>query len=280
MERRSIGVVHALYRYPVKSMQGERLNDVEIGPQGVTGDRAYALREANYRVMSAKKWPTLLECSARYEAPPLPGTLAPLRLTLPDGRSIQAHDSDASAALSTVLGHQVVLERAQADQHHRAAIDPATVFGDIPVETLKPGYTAATLPDSFALPPGTFFDAASIHLLASGTLAHLRVLTGEDAQIDPRRFRPNMVIDTEPGLEGFLEDDWLDGTLDIGEHVKIVQLRPTVRCVMTTHPQADLERDVRILRTAAQYHQAQVGVWASIGTSGTVRVGDPVLLVK
>jgi len=279
MARQPIGVVHALYRYPIKSMQGEQLRKVNIGPQGVIGDRAYAPHEANGRVMTAKKWPTLLECSARYEAPPMPDILASLRITLPDGRSLQAHDPNASAALSDILGVPVVLERAQADQHHRAGIDPATVFGDIPVETLKPGYTAATLPDSFALPPGTFFDAASIHLLASGTLAHLRVLTGEDAQIDPRRFRPNMVIDTEPGLAGFLEDDWLDGTLDIGEHVKIVQLRPTVRCVMTTHPQADLERDVRMLRTAAQHHQAQVGVWASIGTPGHVQVGDPVVLV-
>jgi uncharacterized protein YcbX len=174
----------------------------------------------------------------------------------------------------------VVLERTQPDQHHRAAIDPATVFGEVPVETLKPGYTAATLPDSFALPPGTFFDAASIHVLASGTLAHLRTLMGEDTPIDVRRFRPNIVIETEAGLEGFVEDRWLDGTLDIGEHVRIVQLRPTLRCVMTTHPQADLARDRRILRTAAQHHQAQVGVWAAIGAPGTVRVGDPVVLVQ
>jgi uncharacterized protein YcbX len=153
------------------------------------------------------------------------------------------------------------------------------VFGDVPVETLKPGYTAATLPDSFALPPGTFFDAASLHVLASGTLAHLRTLTGEDAQLDARRFRPNILIETESGLVGFLEDDWLDGTLDIGEHARIVQLRPTLRCVMTTHRQAELGRDRRILRAAAQHHQAQVGVWASIGTPGTVRVGDPVVLV-
>jgi len=280
MERRPIGVVHALYRYPVKSMQGEQLNAVEIGTQGVIGDRAYALREANGRVMTAKKWPTLLEFSARYEAPPTRNALAPLCITLPDGRTIQAEDPDASAVLSTVLGRPVVLARAQDDQHHRAAIDPATVFGDVPVETLKPGYTAATLPDSFALPPGTFFDAASLHILASGTLAHLRTLTGKDAQVDARRFRPNIVIATESGLEGFLEDDWLDGTLDISDRVRLVQLRPTLRCVMTTHRQAELGRDLRMLRAAAQHHQAEVGVWASTGTPGTVRGGDSVVLVK
>jgi uncharacterized protein len=280
MEQQPIGVVQALLRYPVKSMQGERLREADIGAQGVIGDRAYALREANGRVMTAKKWPHLLGCAARYEVPPTPDALAPLRITLPDGRSIRAEDPDASAVLSTVLGHPVVLERAQPDQHHRAAIDPATVFGDVPVEMVKPGLTAATLPDSFALPPGTFFDAASLHVLASGTLAHLRTLLGADALVDARRFRPNIVIETEAGLEGFVEDRWLDGTLVVGERVRIVQLRPTLRCVMTTHRQAELGRDVRILRTAAQHHQAEVGVWAAIGTPGTVRVGDPVVLVR
>jgi uncharacterized protein YcbX len=280
MERQPIGMVKDLFRYPVKSMQGERLNAVEIREHGVIGDRAYALREANGRVMTAKKWPHLLEFSARYAAPPTPDALAPLCITLPDGRSLQAHDPDASAALSAVLGCPVVLERAQPGQHHRAAIDPATVFGDVPVGALKPGYTAATLPDSFALPPGTFFDAASLHVLASGTLAHLRTLMGGEAPVDARRFRPNLVVDTEPGLEGFLEDDWLDGTLEVGERVSLVQLRPTLRCVMTTHRQAELGRDLRMLRIAAQHHQAQVGVWAAIGTPGTVRVGDPVVLVK
>jgi uncharacterized protein YcbX len=280
MERRPIGVVQDLFRYPVKSMRGERLSAVEVGAQGVIGDRAYALREANGRVITAKKWANLLECGARYDVPPAPGALALLRLTLPDGRTIQAQDPAASAILSTVLGRPVELAHAQGDQRNHAEIDPTTIFGDVPVETVKPGLTAATMPDAFALPPGTFFDAASIHVVASGTLAHLRTLTGDDAQLDARRFRPNIVVDTAPGVEGFLEDDWLEGTLEVGERVRIVQMRPAQRCVMTTHRQADLGRDLRILRTAAQHHHNQVGVWASIGAPGTVRVGDPVVLVK
>jgi uncharacterized protein YcbX len=280
MERRQVGVVKDLFRYPVKSMQGERLSTVDIGAHGVIGDRAYALREANGRIVTAKKWPYLLECSARYDAPPTPGALAPLRITLPDGRTIQAQAPDTSAVLSAILERSVVLERAQSGQPSQAEIDPTTVFGDVPVEHVLPGRTAATMPDAFALPPGTFFDSASLHVVASGTLAHLHTLIGADAQVDPRRFRPNMVVETAPGVEGFLEDDWLEGTLTVGERVRIVQLRPTLRCVMTTHRQADLVRDLRILRTAAQHHHDHVGVWASIGTGGTIRVGDPVVLVR
>jgi len=280
MGRHQIGVVKDLFRYPVKSMLGERLSAVEIGTHGVIGDRAYALREVSGRVVTAKKWANMLGCCARYDAPPTSEALAPLCITLPDSRTIHAQDPDASAVLSAVLGRPVVLARAQSDQRSEAEIDPATVFGDVPVETVKPGFTAATIPDSFALPPGTFFDAASIHILASGTLAHLRTLTGDDAQLDPRRFRPNIVVETTPGVEGFLEDDWLEGTLEVGESVQIVQMRAALRCVMTTHRQADLGRDLRILRTAAQHHHNQVGVWAAIGAPGTVRVGDPVVLVK
>jgi len=280
MERRQIGVVKDLFRYPVKSMQGERLSAVDIGAQGVIGDRAYALCEANGRVVTAKKWATMLEFSSRYDAPPTSGALAPLRITLPDGRTIQAQAPDTSAVLSAILGRPVVLERAQSDQPSHAEIDPTTVFGDVPVENVLPGRTAAMMPDAFALPSGTFFDSASIHIVASGTLAHLHTLIGADAQVDPRRFRPNMVVETALGVEGFMEDDWLEGTLEVGERVRIVQLRPTLRCVMTTHRQADLVRDLRILRTAVQHHHDHVGVWASIGTGGTIRVGDPVVLVK
>ena len=280
MERHPIGVVQDLFRYPVKSMRGERLSAVDIGAQGVIGDRAYALREANGRVVTAKKWANMLEFSAQYDAPPTPGALAPLRITLPDGRTIQAQAPDASTVLSAVLGRPVVLARAQSNQPSHAEIDPATVFGDVPVEQVLPARTAATMPDTITLPPGTFFDSASVHVLASGTLAHLRTLIGADAQLDPRRFRPNIVVETAPGIDGFLEDGWLEGSLAVGESVRIVQLRPTLRCVMTTHPQADLVRDLRILRTATQHHHDHVGVWASIGTMGTVRVGDPVVLVR
>jgi hypothetical protein len=280
MERRQVGVVQALFRYPVKSMLGEQPSAVDIGLQGVIGDRAYALREASGRVVTAKKWANMFEFCARYDTPPTPGELAPLHITLPDGRTIDAQDPDAAAVLSAVLGRTVVLERVQSDQHSRAEIDPATVFGDVPVETVKPEFTTATLPDTFALPPGTFFDSASIHVLASGTLAHLHKLTGEDAQLDPRRFRPNIFIETAHEVEGFIEDGWLEGTLEVGGSVRIVRMKSALRCVMTTHRQAELRRDMRILRTAAQHHHNEVGVFASIGAPGQVQVGDPVVLVR
>src|SRR5262249_39548434 len=156
----------------------------------------------------------------------------PIHITLSDGRTIQAQAPDASAVLSAVLGRAVTLERAQCDQHSHAEIDPATLFADVGIENVLPKDLAATITASSAipLPPGTFFAAGSIHVRASGTLAHLRTLIDSDAQIDPRRFRPNMVVETTPGIEGFVEDSWLEGTLEVGGSVTIVQMRPTIRC--------------------------------------------------
>jgi uncharacterized protein YcbX len=177
--------------------------------------------------------------------------LASLHITLPDGRTIQAQAPDVSAVLSDVLGRPVTLECAQGDQHSHAEIDPATLFADVGIENVLPKDLAATITASSAipLPPGTFFDSGSIHVLASGTLAHLRTLVDPDVtlvdpdvQIDPRRFRPNIMVETTPEMEGFVEDAWLEGTLEVGESVTIVQMRPTIRCAMTTHQQSDLRR--------------------------------------
>jgi MOSC domain-containing protein len=283
MARRQIGTVKELFRYPVKSMLGERLERLEVGERGVIGDRAWALRESvKGWVVSAKKFAGMLDLRASYESPPRDDGSAPIKIQLPDGRMLHAADADAAATLSAVLGCEVVIERAQAGQHTRAGIDPGTIFGDVPIENVMPQLTAATMPDTFSLVNGTFFDSATMHVLATGTLAHMRSLVGEGAQLDARRFRPNIVVETGAAASGFVEDEWIGQTLEIGDGangvVKIIAMQPALRCVMTTHRQEDLGRDLRIIRAAAQFHKATVGVFASVGATGVVRLGDPVFL--
>jgi uncharacterized protein YcbX len=279
MERRQIGIVQELFRYPVKSMLGERLDRLDIGERGVIGDRAWALREcASGQIVSAKKFAKMFDCRASYEAAPIDGEVAPVKITLPDGGTLHAADRDAAAQLSAALGLEVVIERAQPAQHTRAGIDPGSIFGDVPIESVMPQLTRATMPDSFSLMKGTFFDSATIHMIATGTLAHMRKLVGEGAQIDARRFRPNIVVDTGDSGSGFVEDEWVGQTLEVGDGVTIVAMQPALRCVMTTHRQGELTRDLRIIRAAAQFHKATVGVFAAIGMAGVVRVGDPVYL--
>src|SRR5215469_15428217 len=99
--RQQIGRVAALARYPVKSMLGEQLDEVEFGERGAIGDRAFALRElATGRIASAKKFPRLFEFRASFESPPHAGRLPAVKIQLPDGRTIHAEDADASEAIS------------------------------------------------------------------------------------------------------------------------------------------------------------------------------------
>ena len=138
----------------------------------------------------------------------------------------------------------------------------------MPVDKVFPGLTAATLPDYFALEKESFFDSAVMHVIASGTLRHMAKLAAPGSVFDPRRFRPTIFVDTGERDDAFIEDEWLGGTLEVGDSVRIVAMRPALRCVMTTHPQEDLPRDYTILRTAAFHHRANVGVFASIGARG------------
>lgn len=281
MTRHMIGTVSALARYPVKSMLGEKLDEVFVTERGVVGDRAYALREVvTGRIASAKKFSKLLEFRSSYDSPPAARRTPPITIELPGGRKIHAQDNDASEIISESLGRKVKLESSSGAHGEHAGIDAATIFADVPIEKVIPGLTAETMPDHFALEQGSFFDTAVMHVIASGTLRHMAKLAAPGSLFDPRRFRPTIFVDSGERDDAFIEDDWIGGTLEVGGTLTIVSLQPALRCVMTTHPQEDLPRDYTILRTAAYNHRANVGVFASIGAAGEVKVGDPVYLDK
>ncbi len=281
MTRTQVGTVAAIWRHPVKSMLGEQLAQVEITERGAIGDRAWALREtATRRIASAKKFSALFGFRAKYDDPGIAGPGASITIRMPDGSVIHAADPDASERISAALGRKVTLERAETAVRERAGIDPKTVFGDVPVEQAIPGLSADNLPDEFALAQGSFFDTAVMHVLATGTLRHLSKLTGAKSIFDPRRFRPTLLVETGSGDDRFVEDAWEGGELLVGASVKITAMIPALRCVMTTHPQDDLPRDLDVLRTAARFHRVNVGVFAEVAARGVVRVGDPVILVK
>jgi uncharacterized protein YcbX len=279
MARHEVGRVAALWRYPVKSMLGEQVAALEITERGAAGDRAWALREiATRQIASAKKFPRLFGFRAAYEEEPTAARLTRVLIRLPNGEIIRADDVGASDAIAAALERKVTLEKISGAQAERAGVDPRTVFGDVPVQSVRPEFTADTLPASYGLARGTFFDSAVIHVLTSGTVRHLTRLAGAKSIFDPRRFRPNIYVDTAGGDDRFVEDEWERGVLAVGNEVKIISMRPALRCVMTTHPQDDLPRDYAVLRTAARHHRANVGVFAGIGAAGIVRIGDPVYL--
>lgn len=267
-----VATVVALWRYPVKSMMGEQLNVAEVTDRGLLGDRAYAIvdRETG-KVASAKfprKWPTLFAHRATYVEPPS-GTdgLRAVQITLPDGRVVRSDGPDLDRLLSADLGREVALDRSAPEA-------PS-------LEEYWPDMDGLDFRDALtdeAMLPGTFFDAGLVHLLTTATLARLGQLYPE-GRFDVRRFRPNVVVASTNGEEGFIEDAWVGRTLTIGEEVRLQITKPCGRCVMTTLAQDDLPKDPGILRAAAQHNRVKVGVYAAVQRGGPLRHGDEVRLL-
>jgi uncharacterized protein YcbX len=269
-----IGSVVSLWHYPVKSMMGEELNATEVTERGLLGDRAYAaVDSSDGKVATAKnprKWPSLFDFRATFIEPPRIGAdVPPVRITLPDGIIATSQQSDLNQILSKALNRQVTLHATE-----RGHVQPANAEEYWPdIEGLDYRDTVT----DFALPEGTFFDCATVHLLATATLDRLCELYPQ-GRFEVRRFRPNVVMVPVSGEKTFIENSWLGHTLTIGDEVRLSVTGSCPRCVMTTLSQGDLPRDPGILRTAAQHNQVNVGVYAAVVRGGTIRRGDPIRL--
>lgn len=270
---KAVGSIVSLWRYPVKSMMGEELTAVEVTERGLVGDRAYALLDAETgKVASAKnpaKWPGLFDFRAAFLTPPRArGALPAVRITLPSGRLVSSRQRNAGEILSKVLGRKVRLESTAPQQPGLEEYWPD-------MEEL-PHRDAVT---DEAMPSGTFFDCAAVHLLTTATLDQLRQAYPQ-GRFEVRRFRPNLVVQPGADGEGFVENAWIGQTLAIGRQLRLRITGPCPRCVMTTLAQSDLPADPGILRTAAQQNQAHVGVYVAVLQPGMVRRGDLVRLAE
>jgi uncharacterized protein YcbX len=284
-----LGTVAALSRFPVKSMQGEHPTIASLDRAGVGGDRAFALvAQDSGKVLSAKHprvGTKLLACRAEYTGAFEPGApTPPVRITLPDGRTVESGDDDADAALSGYLEMAVALQSKAADGYAMDVYHPD-------IEGLGPDELRDQVTESVGgaaifnelgvrspIPPDSFLDAFPVSLITTATLDRLHALAPK-SRFDPRRFRMNLVVETDG--EGFVEQDWLGRTVGIGS-ARIRVVVPDPRCVMTTLAQDGLPRDPAILRTLARHNALEVagqrspcaGVYAVVESPGSVEPGD------
>jgi len=290
-----VGSVTGLWRFPVKSMRGEQLDEAHVTERGLVGDRAYALIDTDTgKVVSAKsvkRFPDLLDCRATFVEPPgVDKDLPPVEITLPDGRTVRSDASEVSGALSTFFQHDVTLARAAPedftiDQYHPDIedVDPAGHRDTVVEQKLGAAFFAeAGMPSP--VPVGSFFDLFPVSVLTTSTLQQLSELQPQ-SRFDERRFRMNVIVDTEEA--GFVENDWISHQLAIGDAVRLSVALPDPRCVMTTLAQEELPKDSDVLRTLTRYNRVQVagagrfpcaGVYAVVEAPGTLRTGDEVTL--
>jgi uncharacterized protein len=225
-----------LWRYPVKSLGGERLDRVRIDELGLEGDRAWGVRDLETgNVLTARREPRLLFASARLAGP------GEVVVTLPDGTETADDET-----LTAWLGRPVSLTR--------AGTDGGTY--EVPLDFEHDEEWV-----SWQGPGGAWHDSGKhrVSLVSTATLGDW----------DQRRFRANIVLD------GSGEDDLVGRRIGLGG-TRLDIVKPIDRCVIVTRPQPGLDRDLDVLRTINRERASCLAVGALVLVAGDVAVGDEV----
>jgi uncharacterized protein len=269
----TVGQVSEIRRYPVKSMGGELLAEVELSSLGVAGDRRFAVRDIGTgKVISAKqpKLAGLLGCSAALDS-------GGLSVRVGDRSFALASRDELDTALSELLGRAVRLEAATGDDGVYESYWPE-------IDGLALSDVTTDFPIGMSTEKGTFVDLAALHVVTTASVDHLRSLA-PSSKITMDRFRPSIVI--EGGAEGsFGENDWSGRTARLGSATLSFTMAAP-RCVMTTVAQGSLPRDNAVLQTLAAHNRIEfdgfgnfacLGAYAEVTAPGTVAVGDELVL--
>jgi hypothetical protein len=209
-----------------------------------------------------------------------------VRVSFPDGAAFAIDDAALRSRLSDFFGRPVSIA---------STPPPDAGFEELWAGDLKDGAPPYLGMDTevvdgeemidggaFMRANGNFFDFGALHLVTTASTREL-ASASPDSRFDPRRFRPNIVIDTADG--GYVENDWQGRALTIGD-VRLTVGIPVPRCVMTTLAQGDLPADRDILRTISRQNAIDflgtgtpypcLGIYADVTAPGDIAVGDPV----
>jgi uncharacterized protein YcbX len=236
-----IGHVEAIFRYPVKSMAGERLESAELGWHGLDGDRRLAFRRMDDRSgfpwLTAGKLPDLL-----LYAPHRPDDVAqgdlPTHVRTPDGQEMPVFGKDLATEVGRRYGAPVQMMQ------------------------LKHG----------------IFDDASISVIASDTVAEIARLAGRSP--DVRRFRPNVVVRLLRPVP-FQEDEWLGGVLTFGEGADAPAITVTmrdVRCAMVNLDPDSAIPAPEVMKAVVRANQNNAGIYGAVTRIGRLAVGQTIFL--
>jgi uncharacterized protein len=286
--------VTGIYRYPVKSMQGEALDRVVVGPGGLALDRGWALRdEENGNILSAKRVGELLECSARYVDHRNDISIPHVEISLPGGKTIRSDDPGANNSLSEFLDRDVTLWPLQPKEdaeHYRIRRDPdfdleqelREMFALNPDEGLPdlgkfPPEVLEEL-SVYSSPRGTYFDAFPMNFLTEASLRRMAQLM-PGVKVGRERFRPNILVGDDQQCCDMVEFDWVGKKVSVGgAQFDIAMECP--RCVMTTRAQPGYEKASSIMRTLVRELNHNLSVYANVARGGLISLGDAVEVIS
>lgn len=284
-----VGTVKELWRYPVKSMGGEKVESTEILKQGLFADRGWAVRDDDIgEIKGGRKLPRLMGCNARYiEQPKISDSALPgVEITFPDKTVLTDTDPELQQKLSQFLKRPASLWPLQKSSnwaHYRLEKMMTS-------KELMRQFASPTRPDLseisllkllelsfFATPVGRYYDAYPLHLMTTDSLQYMADVSPQ-ADYDVRRFRPNILIDTHLSNEqGLSEFQWIGGKLHIGDVIIKISAR-TVRCSMPAQPQMACHKDSKVVKGLIDHSDRHLGVYAEVIKPGTIYCGDDIIL--
>jgi len=235
-----IGHVEAIFRYPVKSMGGQRLEEANLGWYGLEGDRRLAFRRMDDRSgmpwLTASKLPDLLLFAPQRREDGAQGDL-PTHIRTPDGEELPVFGEDLAAEVGRRYGAPVQMMQ------------------------LRHG----------------IFDEASISVIASDTMWEIGRLAGRS--LDIRRFRPNVVVRLLRSIP-FQEDEWLGGVLSFGEVDAAPAINVTIRderCSMVNLDPDSASPAPEVMKAVVRANQNNAGIYGSVTRIGRLAVGQTIL---
>lgn len=259
-----IGTVESLWRYPVKSMRGEELNEMFAGYAGVYGDRLFAFASSaspkGFPFFTGREQRQMVRFRPRFRYPEMatkPINQAEAEILSPLINPVSASPNELMVDVETPNGKTFAID------------DPALI--DTIGDDLGGEHELNLLRSDRAMT-----DCRPVSLFSVQTAKKL----GEELGIavDKRRFRANIYLDLN-GSDGFAEDQFVGRTLRIGEKVVVSVVARDGRCMMIVLDPDTAEKSPAILKQVAQAHEGKAGVYAVVIAEGMVRKGDPIELL-
>jgi uncharacterized protein YcbX len=258
-----IGTVESLWRYPVKGMRGEALQEAFIGFPGVYGDRLYAFRNSvarkGFPYLTSRELETMLLYQPRYRNP---GCMTqPANLAEAEGigiglNPVYANPADTALDVETPCGDRLSVGDPKLVNLIRAGIGAENEL------TLLRSDRAMT-------------DCRPVSLISVHTIRQLGEELG--ASLDKRRFRANIYLDLKSG-KGFDEDLFVGRTLRVGAKATVAVMHRDTRCKMITLDPDTAEQSPEIMKHLAGAHETKAGVYGVVLIEGMIRPGDDVSL--
>jgi uncharacterized protein len=259
-----IGTVESLWRYPVKSMAGERMTEAFMGFAGIYGDRCYAFRSSAaskgcpYLTASTQEQMLLYRPQFRHpERATMPPNYAEAARIAPGLTPANGDAEDMQLDVVTPVGEVLAIDDPQLVQMLGAGISEKHQL------TLVRSDRALT-------------DCRPISLIGLPTIQQLQTKAG--VALDKRRFRANIYANFASD-EGFAEDALVGRRLRIGASATMMVLERDPRCKMISLDPDTGAHNPQVLRTVAQAHEAYAGVYGAVLIEGVLAIGDAIELL-